>query len=49
MIFRPKKDEMPITAAARTKTWAVFFRSSTGIVDSNPTRGMDVCVRLFCV
>jgi hypothetical protein len=23
--------------------------SNTGIVDSKPTRGMDVCVRLFCV
>jgi hypothetical protein len=27
----------------------VFGRSNTAIVDSNPTRGMDVCVRLFCV
>jgi hypothetical protein len=24
-------------------------RSNAGIVGSNPTRGMDVCVRLFCV
>jgi hypothetical protein len=24
-------------------------RSNTGIVGSNPTRGMDVCARLFCV
>jgi hypothetical protein len=23
----------------------VFARSNTGIVDSNPTRGMDVCLR----
>jgi hypothetical protein len=29
---------------------AVFFaRSNTGIVGSNLTWGMDVCVRLFCV
>jgi hypothetical protein len=34
---------------ARSKAWTVFDRSNTGIVGSNPTRGMDVCVRLFCV
>jgi hypothetical protein len=39
----------PITAAARFKTWTVFARSNTGIVGSNPTRGIDVCVCLFCV
>jgi hypothetical protein len=27
----------------------VFARSNTGVVGSNPTRGMYVCVRLFCV
>jgi hypothetical protein len=27
----------------------LFARSNTGVVDSDPTRGMDVCVRLFCV
>jgi hypothetical protein len=32
----------PITVAARSN-------SNTGIVGSNSTRGMDVCVRLFCV
>jgi hypothetical protein len=26
-----------------------IVRSNTGIVDSNPTQGMDVCLRLFCV
>jgi hypothetical protein len=26
-----------------------FARSNTGIVGSNPTHGMDVCLRLFCV
>jgi hypothetical protein len=31
------------------KAWTVFARSNSGIVGSNPTRGMDVCVRLFCV
>jgi hypothetical protein len=39
----------PITGAARSKTWTVFARSNTGVMGSNPTRGMDVCVRLFCV
>jgi hypothetical protein len=27
----------------------VFACSKAGVVGSNPTRGMDVCVRLFCV
>jgi hypothetical protein len=39
----------PITVAARSKAWTVFARSNTGIVGSNPTWGMDVYVRLFCV
>jgi hypothetical protein len=37
------------TVAARSKARTVFARSNTEIVGSNPTRGMDVCVRLFCV
>jgi hypothetical protein len=39
----------PITVAARSKVWNVFAPSSTGIVGSNPTRGMDACVCLFGV
>jgi hypothetical protein len=39
----------PITVAARSKAWTVFYRTNTGIVCSNPIRGMDVCERLFCV
>jgi hypothetical protein len=39
----------PITVASRSKTWTVFARSNTGFVGSNPTQGMDVCVRLVCV
>jgi hypothetical protein len=27
----------------------LFARLNTGVVGSNPTRGMVVCVRLFCV
>jgi hypothetical protein len=37
----------PITVAARSKAWTVFASSNTGIVGSNPTRGIDICVRLF--
>jgi hypothetical protein len=33
-----------IRVAARSKAWTVFDRSNTGIVGSNPTQGMDVCV-----
>jgi hypothetical protein len=39
----------PITVAARSEAWTVFARSNTRVLGSNPTRGMDVCVRLFCV
>jgi hypothetical protein len=39
----------PIAVAARSKAWTVFSRLNAGIVGSNPTRGMDVCMRLFCV
>jgi hypothetical protein len=39
----------PITVAVRSKAWTVFAHLNTGIVGSNPTRGMDVCVHLFCV
>jgi hypothetical protein len=40
---------MPITLAVRSKAWTVLLRLKNGIVGSNPTRGMDVFVRLFCV
>ena len=33
----------PIPVAARSKAW-VYSRSLTGIVGSNPARGMDVCL-----
>jgi hypothetical protein len=32
-----------------SKSSAVFVHSNTGIVGPNPTQGMDVCMRLFCV
>jgi hypothetical protein len=35
---------MRTEVTARSKSWTIFARSNTGIVGSNPTRGMDVCV-----
>jgi hypothetical protein len=47
---------IPITVVARFKAWTVFSRSNAGIVGSNPTHGMDICIVciysvfvLFCV
>jgi hypothetical protein len=39
----------PTTVAAPSKARTVFARSNDGIVGSNPTRGRDICVRLFRV
>jgi hypothetical protein len=39
----------PHTVAAWSEAWTVFARSNTGVVGSNPTRGLDICVRVFCV
>jgi hypothetical protein len=38
-----------LTVAARSREWAVFARSNTRVLGSNPTRSMDVSVRLFCL
>jgi hypothetical protein len=38
------QQQPPITVGARSKAWNVFARTKTGIVGSNPTRDMDVCV-----
>jgi hypothetical protein len=35
----------PVPMAARPKARTVFDRSNTGIVGSNPDRGIDVCPR----
>jgi hypothetical protein len=40
---------LPITVAVRSKAWTAFARTKAGIVGSDPTQGMDVYVRLFCV
>jgi len=42
-IFGPKRDEMPIPVAPRSKAW-FCGRSSAEIVSSNPTGGMDICL-----
>jgi hypothetical protein len=41
--------KFPISVATLSKAWTVFVRSNTGVVCSNPTRGMDVYLHLFCV
>jgi hypothetical protein len=38
---------VPITVAARSKAWIVFARLNAGIVGSNPTQGLDVCVCVY--
>jgi hypothetical protein len=37
------------TVATRSKAWTVFVRLNNGIVGSNSTQGMDVCVCLLYV
>jgi hypothetical protein len=39
----------PVTVASRSEAWNVFARSNAGIVGSNPTQGMDVCVWVYFV
>jgi hypothetical protein len=41
-----KPHMLPITVADRSKAWTVFASSKAGIVGSNTTRGMDVCLCL---
>jgi hypothetical protein len=43
-----RRSNWPIAVAVRSGAWIVFARSNTEVVISNPTRGMDVCMRLFC-
>jgi hypothetical protein len=38
---------MSITVAALSKARTVFARSNYGIVGSNSTQGMDVCMYVF--
>jgi hypothetical protein len=39
----------PTTVAERSKARNIFACLNTGIVGSDSARGMDVCLRLFCV
>jgi hypothetical protein len=40
---------MLITAAAQPTARNDFARTNTGILGSNPTRGMNICVFYVCV
>jgi hypothetical protein len=42
------QESMPITVAVQSKAWTVFVCSNAGVVGSNPSLGMYVCVLLFC-
>jgi hypothetical protein len=48
-LYNREHIHVPIAVAARFRACTVFDRSNTGIVGSNPTKGVDACVRLFCV
>jgi hypothetical protein len=41
------KPQSSTTATARPKARTVFALSNTAVVGSNPTGGIDVCVRVF--
>jgi hypothetical protein len=42
-------DLQAIIVAAHSKAWTVFARSNTGIVGSNPSRDMDICLCVYSV
>jgi hypothetical protein len=39
----------PTTVVTWSKAWIVFACSNAGIVGSNPTQGMNVCVCVYSV
>jgi hypothetical protein len=47
--FENEEGFLPVTVAAQSKASIVFAHWNAGIVVSNPTQVMDVCVRLFSV
>jgi hypothetical protein len=49
LIDASKEVGLPITVDARFEARTAFVRSNTGILGWNSVRGMDVCIRLFCV
>jgi hypothetical protein len=44
--FSEEMERLPVSMTERSKASTVFGRSNIGIAGSNPTRGMDVCLRL---
>jgi hypothetical protein len=48
VIYSQRNLQWPMTVAGLSKAWTVA-RSNSGIMSSNPTQGIDVIVRLFCV
>jgi hypothetical protein len=44
-----KRSDSSITVATRSDAWTVFAHLNTVFAGSDPTRGTDVCLRLFCV
>jgi hypothetical protein len=44
-----KYQYMLLTVTARSNVWTVFARLNAGIVGSNSTQGMDVCVCVYPV
>jgi hypothetical protein len=45
--YLPAANREPITVPARCRAWTLFVRLNTEIVVSKPTRGIDVCVRVY--
>jgi hypothetical protein len=41
--------DVPVTVVARSKAWTVFARSNVGMVGSNSTQGMDICMCVYSV
>jgi hypothetical protein len=40
---------MLITVATRSEARSVFSRLNAGVLGTNPTRGINTCVNVFCV
>jgi hypothetical protein len=47
VLYKKNCDAITVTSPSKART--VFARSNAGIVGSNPTQGMDICVHLICV
>jgi hypothetical protein len=40
---------VPVSMAEQSKASTVFGHSNIGITGSNPARGVDVCISLYCI